>query len=54
MSREVEVSRGRSRRIRRPVAFMSIRSRSLYMKYGCAVASPKVAIRSEVTLACVI
>jgi hypothetical protein len=46
MSREVEVRRGRSRSIRRPVGFRSMRSRSLYMKYGCAVASPNEAIRS--------
>jgi hypothetical protein len=38
--------RGRSRRMRRPVGFESMASRSRYMKYGVAVASPRAAMRS--------
>src|SRR5258708_3281277 len=44
--RVLEVMRGRSRRILRPVGLDSIASRSRYMKYGVAVASPRAAIRS--------
>lgn len=46
MLRDEDVNRGRSRRIRRPVGLSSMRFRSWVMKNGCAVVSPKVAIRS--------
>ena len=42
----VELILGRSLRILRPVGDDSIASRSLYMKYGVAVASPRAAIKS--------
>lgn len=45
--REVEVRRGRSRRMRRPVGERSIASRRRGMKYGVEVASANAAMRSE-------
>jgi len=48
MSRDVEVRRGRSRRMRRPVGERSMRLRREVIKWGWAVASPKAAMRSGV------
>ncbi len=44
-----EVIRGRSRRMRRPVGEESMTCRRRLMKYGVAVVSPRVAIRSVPT-----
>lgn len=44
--RDWEVIRGRSRRMRRPVGEESMALRRRVMKYGVAVVSPRVAIRS--------